>query len=196
MKVEQALEIMKKEGITSSKQMVWRWIKQGKIRATLTSKKQGYEIDAESLQQFISQKKTAVKDRRRSDEAAFQEGYDQGYQAGFKFAKSNQDYLIKQAVKEREKSLIEKGSYEEKISFSRFEAAKDKAARPGLANYLKMLGIDTIEIIVLGSWAMQIELGILINIDLLPYPNRRLKTRLREAFTEEMSRRMTEDKLT
>ena len=49
MKIAEALDMLEKAGITSSMQMLRRWVRQGKIEATMLSKKQGYEIDENSL---------------------------------------------------------------------------------------------------------------------------------------------------
>lgn len=57
---DQALEILKAEGITSSKQQVTKWIRQGKLKAIPyeNNKPQtGYRILHEDLRKFIEEKK-------------------------------------------------------------------------------------------------------------------------------------------
>ncbi|WP_033790701.1 hypothetical protein [Enterococcus faecalis] len=56
MDLKEALWVLKENDITSSVQMLRRWIRQGKIKATLLSKKEGYIVDPNSLNEFIELK--------------------------------------------------------------------------------------------------------------------------------------------
>lgn len=76
--VKEALTVLEEHRITSSKQMLLRWIRQGKIEATLPSKKEGYMIDVASLESFIKNKH---KDNPQPVQAGFQDGYKEGYNA-------------------------------------------------------------------------------------------------------------------
>lgn len=56
--VEQAYEVLKEEGLTTSLEIVRRWIRQGKLKATQwESRYEGYRISREDLQKFILEKK-------------------------------------------------------------------------------------------------------------------------------------------
>ena len=57
MNIHEALVILEENQVTDSVQMLRRWIRQGKIKATMKSKKTGYIVDRESLHAFISIKK-------------------------------------------------------------------------------------------------------------------------------------------
>lgn len=57
MKLNEAFEILRREGITSNIESVRRWIRQGKLKATLPSKRDGYRINEEDLKSFIFFKK-------------------------------------------------------------------------------------------------------------------------------------------
>lgn len=54
--VQNALKLLSDRGVTRSEQMLRRWLRQGKIKATLPSKKHGYLIDSDSLEKFIKSK--------------------------------------------------------------------------------------------------------------------------------------------
>ena len=53
MKLESAFHQIVYAGITDSIQTVQRWVREGKIAATMETKKGGYDIDPESLELFI-----------------------------------------------------------------------------------------------------------------------------------------------
>lgn len=76
--INDAMALLKENNITNSKQMLRRWIRQGKIDAVLQSKKEGYEIDVASLKSFIKDKQN---DNHQPAQAGYQEGYKEGYNA-------------------------------------------------------------------------------------------------------------------
>src|SRR5699024_138737 len=53
MNIRQAVRYLEEYEITSSEQVLRRWIRQGKIKATMRSKKEGYQVSRGSLQHFI-----------------------------------------------------------------------------------------------------------------------------------------------
>lgn len=53
MNIRQAVKYLEEYEITSSEQVLRRWIRQGKIKATMRSKKEGYQVSRGSLQHFI-----------------------------------------------------------------------------------------------------------------------------------------------
>lgn len=56
--VKEATQILSKEGITQSEQIVRRWIREGKLKATqMENRKTGYCIFADDLTEFISKRK-------------------------------------------------------------------------------------------------------------------------------------------
>lgn len=57
LKVKEAFEILKKEGVTSHIESVRRWIRTGELKAFKSSSKKGYNIKEEELQRFIDMKK-------------------------------------------------------------------------------------------------------------------------------------------
>ena len=55
--VSEVLTILEKEGITSSRQVVLRWIRQGDLPAVQESRKIGYQVAQTDLDEFIARKK-------------------------------------------------------------------------------------------------------------------------------------------
>jgi hypothetical protein len=56
--VQEALELLKKEGITESDQVVRRWLREGKLKGVRsTNRKEGWRVDLEHLKKFISERK-------------------------------------------------------------------------------------------------------------------------------------------
>lgn len=53
MNIREAVKYLEEYKITSSEQVLRRWIRQGKIKATMRSKKEGYQVSKGSLQHFI-----------------------------------------------------------------------------------------------------------------------------------------------
>ena len=80
--VSEVLNILEKEGLTSSRQVVLRWIRQGDLPAVQESRKLGYQVTQSDLNEFIARKKEAVA-RTESDEQTTDD-YRAGYQAAIK----------------------------------------------------------------------------------------------------------------
>ena len=80
--VSEVLTILEKEGLTSSRQVVLRWIRQGDLPAVQESRKLGYQVTQSNLNEFIARKKEAVA-RTESDEQTTDD-YRTGYQAAIK----------------------------------------------------------------------------------------------------------------
>lgn len=62
---EQALAILQEQGITSSRQQITKWIRQGKLKAIPFEKNKpqiGYRIEYEDLRRFIENKKISRED--------------------------------------------------------------------------------------------------------------------------------------
>jgi predicted site-specific integrase-resolvase len=55
--VSEVLTILEKEGLTSSRQVVLRWIRQGDLPAVQESRKIGYQLEQSDLDDFIARKK-------------------------------------------------------------------------------------------------------------------------------------------
>ena len=80
--VSEVLTILEKEGLTSSRQVVLRWIRQGALPAVQETRKRGYQVTQSNLNEFIARKKEAVA-RTESDEQTTDD-YRTGYQAAIK----------------------------------------------------------------------------------------------------------------
>lgn len=65
MNIEEALSVLKENEVTDSVQMLRRWIRQDKIKATMESKRTGYVVDVDSLNTFISEKKGGINGSRK-----------------------------------------------------------------------------------------------------------------------------------
>ena len=80
--VSEVLTILEKEGLTSSRQVVLRWIRQGNLPAVQETRKLGYQVTQSDLTEFIAMKKEAAA-RTESDEQTTDD-YRTGYQAAIK----------------------------------------------------------------------------------------------------------------
>ena len=58
--VSEVLNILEKEGLTSSRQVVLRWIRQGDLPAVQESRKTGYQVTETDLADFIAKKKESA----------------------------------------------------------------------------------------------------------------------------------------
>ena len=80
--VSEVLNILEKEGLTSSRQVVLRWIRQGDLPAVQESRKIGYQIEQSDLDEFIAKKKEAAASTQTTEQTS--DDYQAGYQAAIK----------------------------------------------------------------------------------------------------------------
>ena len=80
--VSEVLNILEKEGLTSSRQVVLRWIRQGDLPAVQESRKLGYQVTPPDLNEFIARKKEA--DASTESDEQTTDDYQAGYQAAIK----------------------------------------------------------------------------------------------------------------
>lgn len=57
--VKEAFEILEQAGITKNKESIRNWIRSGKIKAQLLSRKEGYRIETDDLLDFMETKLSA-----------------------------------------------------------------------------------------------------------------------------------------
>jgi len=79
--ISEVLTILEKEGLTNSRQVVLRWIRQGKLPAVQATRKLGYQVSQTDLDEFIAQKKEIVESTQTNEHTA---EYQAGYQAALK----------------------------------------------------------------------------------------------------------------
>ena len=80
--VSEVLTILEKEGLTSSRQVVLRWIRQGDLPAVQETRKLGYQVTQLDLTKFIARKKEA--DASSESDKQITDDYRAGYQAAIK----------------------------------------------------------------------------------------------------------------
>ena len=80
--VSEVLTMLEKEGLTSSRQVVLRWIRQGDLPAVQESRKIGYQIEQSDLDEFIAKKKEAAASTQTTEQTS--DDYRAGYQAAIK----------------------------------------------------------------------------------------------------------------
>ena len=80
--VSEVLTILEKEGLTSSRQVVLRWIRQGDLPAVQESRKIGYQIEQSDLANFIAKKKESAASTESAEQIT--DDYRAGYQAAIK----------------------------------------------------------------------------------------------------------------
>jgi hypothetical protein len=199
MNIQEALDKLEKKSITTSKQMLRRWIRQGKIKATLLSKKKGYIVDSESLDQFIEQKEKIMQSEKDTTssislEKMLQKEYGRGWQEGYNQGKKNKEGMIAETLRKKEIEFLKKGFFEEQYIFTRKDLAAAKKMTLELDKFLTLLEIDKVTINVIGSNARIENMLEMIDLRYLPNPNWRLKTRLRDEFIELMLTRLNEEK--
>lgn len=196
MTIHEALDILKDNHITDSIQMLRRWIRQGKIKATMASKKQGYVIDEISLNEFI-EKKQAVGSMQEVTKKAVavveksnvtQKDVDTAWTEGYNMSTEINQQLLVEAVKEREKELILKGAAEGSFNYSINELLKGFPRKKEfiLREHLMYSSAYTLKINHLGNWLYDKEFHILINIEELSYPNRPLKSRVKKMYRQRL----------
>lgn len=79
--VSEVLTRVEKEGITTSRQVVLRWIRQGDLPAVQETRKKGYQVSRPDLDAFIARKKAAL---FVSEKNSVPPAYTAGYQAALK----------------------------------------------------------------------------------------------------------------
>jgi hypothetical protein len=80
--VSEVLTILEKEGLTNSRQVVLRWIRQGNLPAVQESRKIGYQIEQSDLANFIAKKKESAASTQPTEQTS--DDYRAGYQAAIK----------------------------------------------------------------------------------------------------------------
>ena len=80
--VSEVLTILEKEGLTSSRQVVLRWIRQGDLPAVQESRKIGYQVTQSDLDDFIARKKETTARTESTEQTS--DDYQAGYQAAIK----------------------------------------------------------------------------------------------------------------
>ena len=80
--VSEVLTILEKEGLTSSRQVVLRWIRQGDLPAVQETRKRGYQVTQSDLAAFIARKKEAAASTQTTEQTS--DDYQAGYQAAIK----------------------------------------------------------------------------------------------------------------
>lgn len=181
--IQEALKILEEKNITSSIQMLRRWIRQKKIEAVLPSKKEGYQIKEASLNEFIDSK---LAEQPPQSFAINANDLELKYSEGYNAAKETYEILIEHAVKEREKQLILEGLKEYHITYTTKQLLHGFERRQELNAYFKSMDIHAFTINVLGAWVYDDQLGILFDYTFLPYPNRKVETRVRERYAQEL----------
>ena len=80
--VSEVLTILEKKGLTSSRQVVLRWIRQGALPAVQKTRKEGYQVAQSDLADFIAKKKEAAASTESIEQTT--DDYRSGYQAAIK----------------------------------------------------------------------------------------------------------------
>ena len=80
--VSEVLTILEKEGLTNSRQVVLRWIRQGNLPAVQESRKIGYQVTQSDLDDFIARKKETAVSTESTEQTT--DDYQAGYQAAIK----------------------------------------------------------------------------------------------------------------
>ena len=80
--VSEVLTILEKEGLTSSRQVVLRWIRQGDLPAVQKTRKEGYQVAQSDLDEFITSKKESAARTESTEQTT--DDYQAGYQAAIK----------------------------------------------------------------------------------------------------------------
>lgn len=185
MNLQEALAILKEKQITDSIQMLRRWIRQGKIEASMVSKKEGYIIEENSLNDFIKEKQKGSKQPKYDPVATLTDNRNT-YEAGLKDGAGVREYVVQEAVSKREKELILKGLKEDTIRYSSTDLLKGFPNKMALQEHFIMLKITSVALNHLGMWLYDDNFGILIDIRELPYPNRSLKVRAKKEYTQQL----------
>ena len=79
--ISEVLTILEKEGLTKSRQVLLRWIRQGDLPAVQETRKKGYQVAQADLDEFIAKKNEMADSTQTSEPTA---EYQSGYQAAIK----------------------------------------------------------------------------------------------------------------
>lgn len=195
--VEQALEMLQKEGITNSIQMVRRWLRAGKIEgASQQSKKTGWEIPLEGLNQFIELKK-AEPVHGTSTIKESEDAYQKGYHAALK------------EIKKRDRELLQiKGVSENSFYIYRNELMQlgERLVNPQFRKeFKKFLDLSLfkkyvknprqrLEVLQLGEWCMIWETKNLFDRSTFEDVNLALEDKFVNALLEKMKKKFLEER--
>lgn len=189
MNIEEALEVLKKNDVTDSVQMLRRWIRQGKIKAEMESKKTGYVVDSNSLNEFIvTKKRVNVKEKQNivGNVGTYEEGLADGIRIG--------EMSVREAILDREKELILKGLKEETINYTSEELFKGFGQKEKLKKHLTLLDIYKVTLNVLGNWIYDEKFNILIDVNSLQQSNQKLKTKAKKEYTQKLFKHLESNK--
>lgn len=79
--IPEVLTILEKEGLTKSRQVVLRWIRQGDLPAVQESRKKGYQVAQADLDEFIAKKEEMAESTQTYEQTV---EYQAGYQAALR----------------------------------------------------------------------------------------------------------------
>lgn len=79
--ISEVLTILENEGLTKSRQVVLRWIRQGDLPAVQETRKKGFRVDKTDLDTFIARKKSVAEIPESNEQTT---EYQAGYQAALK----------------------------------------------------------------------------------------------------------------
>lgn len=80
--VSEVLTILEKEGLTTSRQVVLRWIRKGDLPAVQKTRKLGYQVTQSDLNEFIARKKESAANTESAEQTT--DDFRSGYQAAIK----------------------------------------------------------------------------------------------------------------
>lgn len=119
MKIDEVVTYLAERSLKSNPETVRRWIRSGKLEATLTSRKAGYDVSVPALESFIAKNDWR---RIRGGRQRQQQEYDQGFSAG-QLASAEQ-------YEERLRAMMANGSYEKAFGVDRVELQRAVLADP------------------------------------------------------------------
>lgn len=181
MNLQEALLVLKQNEITESIQVLRRWVREGRIKGTMISKKGGYTIDRESLDKFVSLKNEERLERRLSRDSEIKVEI-QDFEDLVRLKRKVYDDTVRQ----RDRELILKGLAEDRYSFSLSDFFKDLSFEEVLTEKARQLHVDKIIIIHLGDWLYDEKFNFLFDINDLPESDKPLKIRLKESYALKM----------
>lgn len=181
MNLQDALRVLKENEVTESIQVLRRWVREGKIKGNMISRKEGYVIDRDSLYKFVDIKNEERLERSLSKDSEFKLQI-QDFEDLVRLKRKVYDETIRQ----RDKELILKGLAEDRYSFSLSDFFKDLSFEEVLMDRARQLNIEKIKIIHLGDWLYDEKFNFLFDINDLPESDKSLKYRLKESYALKM----------